>query len=259
MHFAFLDEFGHIGPFIARRDPRYNASPVFGMGGMVLPEDSVRPFAVWFFQLKCKMLEREIARDGKHPATWEKKGTALFTAKAIRKYPSVRDAGKRLINRIAAYNGNIFYYGREKHLPPRESNAIGLHKTVLSHSIRRLDALCAQRNQYFMMILDQHSSRIDLLEAAAKTMFGSDPAPRLLEPPFEVESHIYQTTQAADWVAAILGHLWAYRLQPAQYPELQIFEAFFGRIVDGRASHSSIERAPQPRTRQLPLARPQPA
>jgi hypothetical protein len=246
MHFAFLDEFGHVGPFIARTDRRFNSSPVFGLGGMLLPEDAVRPFATWFFQLKGNLLGREIARAGAHPATWEKKGTSLFTAKAIRKYPSVRGAGKRLINRVSVYGGTIFFYGREKYQIPHESHAIGLHKTVLSHSIRRLNLLCSQKNQYFMMILDQHSSRTDLLETAAKTMFGSDPAPKLLEPPFEVESHLYQTAQAADWISAILGHLWAYRLRPTEYPELRIFETFFGALINSTESHSAVDRARTP-------------
>ena len=37
-YFAYLDEFGHIGPYISRTDPRYNDSPVFGLAGFVLPE-----------------------------------------------------------------------------------------------------------------------------------------------------------------------------------------------------------------------------
>lgn len=37
LYFAYLDEFGHIGPYVARDDPAYNDSPVFGLGGMILP------------------------------------------------------------------------------------------------------------------------------------------------------------------------------------------------------------------------------
>lgn len=243
MLIAYLDEFGHVGPFKSRRDPKYNASPVFGLGGIVMPHANVRPFATWFYQLKGFLLAHEIAASNAHPATWEKKGTSLFTCKAVRRYPSVRDAGKRLLNRIADYDGYVFFYGREKYQDPADSHAVGLHKTALSHSIRRLNGLCNRDSHYFMLILDQHSSRPELLEAAAKTMFGSDPAPRLIEPPFEVESHLYQTVQAADWVSAILGHLWAYRLRPNEYPEFRIFETFFGRLVDTNSPFSKVERA----------------
>ena len=37
LYVAYLDEFGHVGPYIAHHDPRYNTHPVFGLGGIVLP------------------------------------------------------------------------------------------------------------------------------------------------------------------------------------------------------------------------------
>jgi len=45
LYIAHLDEFGHIGPYISREDPSYNDSPVFGLGGMILPYDKTRSFA----------------------------------------------------------------------------------------------------------------------------------------------------------------------------------------------------------------------
>ena len=35
-YFAYLDEFGHIGPYLGRQHPRHNDSPVFGFAGLVL-------------------------------------------------------------------------------------------------------------------------------------------------------------------------------------------------------------------------------
>ena len=74
--FAYLDEFGHIGPYVSRGDPRYKESPVFGLAGFVLPAEAVRGFGTWFFQRKCELLAFEIARSGEHPALWEKKGAS---------------------------------------------------------------------------------------------------------------------------------------------------------------------------------------
>ena len=75
-YFAYLDEFGHIGPgYISRADPRYKESPVFGLAGFVLPAAEVRGFGTWFFQRKCELLDFEIKRSGEHPALWEKKGS----------------------------------------------------------------------------------------------------------------------------------------------------------------------------------------
>ena len=38
--FAYLNECGHIGPYIAREDPRYKEIPVFGLASFVLPADN---------------------------------------------------------------------------------------------------------------------------------------------------------------------------------------------------------------------------
>ena len=55
-YFAYLDEFGHIGPYVSGEDSRYNESPVFGLAGFVLPSEQVRGFGTWFFQRKCELL-----------------------------------------------------------------------------------------------------------------------------------------------------------------------------------------------------------
>ena len=67
-YIAYLDEFGHVGPYVARSDPRHNDSPVFGLAGFVMPADKVRGFGTWFFKRKCELLDFEIQRSGEHPA-----------------------------------------------------------------------------------------------------------------------------------------------------------------------------------------------
>ena len=74
-YIAYLDEFGHIGPYIGRDHHSHNDSPVFGLAGFILPLDEVRGFATWFFQRKCDLLDFEIKQAGEHPAVWEKKGS----------------------------------------------------------------------------------------------------------------------------------------------------------------------------------------
>src|SRR5258708_2821708 len=114
MLISFLDEFGHIGPFVARNHASYQQSPVFGLAGFLLPHNQTRTFATWFFQFKSKLLEPELKRSGKHPATWEKKGTELFTTKNVKKYPAIKLAPGRVINKIYRLDGRLFYYGRQK-------------------------------------------------------------------------------------------------------------------------------------------------
>jgi Protein of unknown function (DUF3800) len=242
MYIAFLDEFGHIGPFISRSDRRYNHNPVFGLAGYIIPSDHVRHFATWFYQLKNQLLASEISRSGTHPATWEKKGTDLFTTINIYQYRNVPLAGFRIINKIYKLDGRLFFYGRQKYLPPHKSNSDGLYNTVMSHSIRQLDNFCVTKNKKFMVILDQHENRIKLLATASKTMFGDQPARCLLEPPFQVESHLYQTIQAADWIATLVSRLTAYRVLPTQYIDWQWAERLFGRRIDENATHSMLWR-----------------
>jgi hypothetical protein len=242
MYIAFLDEFGHIGPYSSRAHRQYHHSPVFGLAGFVIPHEHARSFATWFFQQKNSLLGPAISASGKHPATWEKKGSELITTKNIKKYPNIRQTIFRTINKIYKCDGHLFFYGRQKYQTAQSSNPSGLYKTVMSHTIHQLDDFAASRRQFFMMILDQHSDRISLLATAAKTMFGDTPARCLIEPPFQVESHLYQTIQAADWLATIIGRLWAYRVAPKEFPDWEWTETLFGNRINSSVTHSKLWR-----------------
>jgi hypothetical protein len=85
--FIYLDEFGHIGPFMSRAGPRYNECPVFGLAGVILPEDAIRPFATKFLQLKQHIFKDEIKKSGKLASHWEKHGS-VNTLPAIRIFGS---------------------------------------------------------------------------------------------------------------------------------------------------------------------------
>ena len=117
--FAYLDEFGHIGPYISRGDPRYKDSPVFGLAGFVLPAAEVRGFGTWFFQRKCELLKFEIERSGEHPAVWEKKGASLFTVNNVTRYRELRNFTNRLLNKIEKLSGSSSTLGsrRPRHQP----------------------------------------------------------------------------------------------------------------------------------------------
>ena len=145
----------------------------------------------------------------------------------------------RVINRIYRSDGRLFFYGRQKYLPPEKSNSNGLYTTVIGHAVRQLDNFCKTQNEHFMMILDQHESRTKLLETATKTMFGDEPAHCLLEPPFQVESHLYQTIQAADWIATLVGRLFAFRVAPKEYSDWEWAEKYYGKRIDNRCRRGS--------------------
>jgi hypothetical protein len=238
MHFVFLDEFGHIGPFVARTHLTHNTGPVFGVAGYYLPERQVREFAMWFYKFKNDIFARDISRSTGHRATWEKKGNEIFTSGHVYKTKRI---GYSLINSIKSFNGKLFFHGIEKHEAPEASNPTGLYYTVLKYALRDLENCFANKAQNFLVILDEHQSRVHLLESAVKTMFGSQyPVRHLLEPPYQVESHLYQTIQAADWIAAIVGPLLTYRVAPQQFSDRNWAETYFGQRINAASTNSKI-------------------
>ena len=239
-YFVYLDEFGHIGPYMGRDAPKYNESPVFGLAGVILPADAIRPFATKILQLKQYIFAREIARSGVHASHWEKKGSEIFTAKLLARYPHFRSTGFRLINYVRDSGGKIFYYGREKIINSTNVNSVGLYTTVLSKTIRQLENFSAEMNSNFVMVVDEHSARKQLLITASKTMYGATPARHMLSPPFEVESYINQNIQAADWVAAIVGRLWAYELDQIGFADHENFKKYFWQRLHQVTSHSTV-------------------
>ena len=56
-YIVYLDEFGHIGPYVSSTHPKHNTHPAFGLGGFVLPINAVRPFSSFFFELKLNLFE----------------------------------------------------------------------------------------------------------------------------------------------------------------------------------------------------------
>ena len=228
---VYLDEFGHIGPYISRTDPRHNDSPVFGLAGFALPIGNARGFGTWFFKRKQELLAFEIARSGKHPAVWEKKGASLYTVANVTKYVELRRFTFRLFKKIDSLGGFLFHVGGTKPLSPEEHNPNQVYRFVLREAIKRLNQHCEEDcnpHENFILIIDEHAQRDALITEAAVAMYNpNEPRRYLIEPPFQVESHRYQTMQAADWIAGLVGRLGAVWKVPAEYPENQIFRTYF--------------------------------
>jgi len=242
MIFVYLDEFGHIGPFESRTAKKHNESPVFGLAGMMLPERAVRPFASYFLKQKEYHFADEIKASGKMAAKWEKKGTSFIRPKPMADYVEARRLLHRILKKVDSLGGNVFYYGREKIVGAKDLNSIGLYTTCLSHALRNIDSVCKEKGEAFVVVVDQHSARKELLECAAKTMYGSQPCRNLASPPFEVESYINQNIQAADWIATLIGRLLAYRTIPEQYADHEGIDRIFSDRVQSLESGCIFER-----------------
>lgn len=264
MHFfVYLDEFGHIGPFVCRDDPRYKTSPVFGLGGMALPVASVRKFSTYFYKLKCNLLQYEINHKNVQPAKWEKKGSNLYRIENINKYNELRQATNRLCNTIKRFDGFIFYNGIEKEDPSPKHTPECLYISILKNSLSRLNNFFKQSKSTFSLFLDaidnnnpgdKRKFRIASIELSSILMFGSEHCVTLLEPPYQLESHLYQNLQCADWLCALLGRRHAYTTRPREYPENACVETFFGSRLDSVLKAHHLKRRQTARIISLPNA-----
>ena len=245
LYLAYLDEFGHIGPFLGHADPRHKTHPVFGLGGLLLPYFEVRRFSTFFFQLKNQLLNFELTQSGVHPAKWEKKGSSLYTIKNIGKYRELRQATFRILKKIRAVGGFAIYVGVEKRRDVKAHDSKKLYHTVLREVIKRIDQECELRRAQFLLILDEQEENVmrhEIVETASVEMFGPNSRSRLLEPPVEAESHLYQTIQCADWLCGLYGRLSYFECDPEGRPENAIAEKYFGTRVRDIVRRSSIRR-----------------
>ena len=248
LYVAYLDEFGHIGPYVSRHDPQHRTHPAFGLAGFVIPLEKTRELAMFFFKLKNRLLDWEIQQAGIHQARWEKKGAALFTTQNVLKYRAIRQATNRILNWITANGGYVFYTGLEKDRGAAPRSPEGLYAAVLRQSIRKISAACG--GDKFLLILDEHGKvfREKAVAAASTQMFSEPAAFNLLEPPMQVESHLYQTVQCADWICGLIGRLAAYRTDPA-YSDFAWAETYFGdRIARAATANSGLKLRERPST-----------
>lgn len=267
-YFVYLDEFGHIGPFVSRQDKKYNTSPVFGLGGIALPLEEIRYFSSFFYQLKCELLSWELSQATVPAYQWEKKGAALYTTQNVQKYKELRRATFRIMNRIKRGQGFVFYYGLEKWKDQTQHSPEGIYLFVLRKCIRRLNAFCYRQKATFTLLLDAIDSdqngarrkfRQEGIRVAGSEMFGIHnglSCRYLMEPPYQLESHLFQNLQCADWFCGLLNRYLSYKVLPDQYPDYGIFEYFFASRLRGVVKASKLVPAS---TRALPEVLPTPS
>ncbi len=249
-YIAYLDEFGHVGPYVSRSHPKHNDSPVFGFAGFVIPADEVRGFGTWFYQRKCQLLRFELSRTTEHPAQWEKKGSSLYTAANVKRYHELRTFTNRMLNKVEAIGGFVIYVGIKKTDPPESHSPNRLYRYVLLEAVKRIDQFCevdCHPQGNFLLALDEHVQRAALITEVSRAMYGAGPERRrhLIEPLFNLESHRYQTIQAADWIAALVGRIGAIWQDPESYPENEIFRRYFEYRLHRVSQRSGIRSQPR--------------
>lgn len=247
LYLVYVDEFGHIGPYVSPTHEQYKTHPVFGLAGFALPYNRVRDFSTFFFQLKNNLLKYELEKSGIIPAKWEKKGSSLYTTMNVHKYIELRKATNRLFNFLQKNHGFIIYVGIEKKRDYEQHNSHALYQSVLRELIKRLDEECEQNQSDFMLMLDQSDdvTRQGLIETASIAMFGNQARKHLIEPPTQIESHLYQTIQYADWLCGLFGRLSKYWVDNDHFADYVLFDQYFGERIKKISRRSGIRRLPE--------------
>jgi hypothetical protein len=249
IYIAYFDEFGHVGPFVNRTDSKYMTSPVFGLGGFIVPASKAREFSAWFHWFKKTIFAKEIQRSGIESFHWEKKGSSLFRTHGILKYRgSNLDIFRTLINKLRSFGGYVMYAGLLKYKLPHEHNATSLYMSVVTEIHKRVHHFCLPRFSKSLILLDQCGGdffRTRTVDTSALSIFGTSEYDSIIEPIFQAESHLYQNLQCADWICAVLSRIWAYRYDRIQYQELEWTHKYgYANILENAATYSSVKKKP---------------
>lgn len=212
MLIAYLDEFGHIGPYISSAHPKHKTHPVFGYAGFVLPVDAVRPFGGFFEFTKENLLGWEIERAQAHPRRWEKKGSSLLTTRNQTKYAGeINSSLTRLARRLKEDGGRPVYFGQMKPKGgPDEVQETAADRSghMLINAVRQLATYADQRDERIMIFLDavDDAPRLEAVQRLGGYIYkATEPAlRRVVEVPMQLESKHYGNVQFADWIAAIV-------------------------------------------------------
>lgn len=210
---AYLDEFGHVGPFVTSEHKKFHHHPLFGYAGIVLPEAQVRAFGARFEQRKFRMFRRDIMASGKHPRRWEKKGAELYTTGAQQRYPARNAQVLDLARYLSDRGGRFYFYGEHKPIGTVKETGRTPSETTRRALLGAVQNLCFyadQQKQNLLVLLDRGGPmpREEAITAMAAFIYSAsspEPMKRIIEVPMELESHRYGAMQFADWACAILS------------------------------------------------------
>ena len=149
-----------------------------------------------------------------------------------------------MFNKIEAVGGFVLYVGVKKTASPALHSPNRLYTKVLLEAVKRIDQFCevdCNPSANFLLALDEHDQRAALITEISRSMYaGPERRRHLIEPLFNLESHRYQTIQAADWIAGLVGRLGAIWADPDAYPENVVFRHYFEQRLNRISRRSGI-------------------
>lgn len=211
MLIAYLDEFGHVGPYIEHGHPKFGQHPVFGYAGFIAPAAAVRSVGAEFKRRKTQLFKTEIDKCA-IPAQWERKGSEYFTTGSITKRPEQIRVFNGLIRFLQSQGGILFYYGDEKArgtLKQTGQGPTGVMEQTLRETINRICTYADSKDEDVLILMDSFTDKTRQ-ELAAK-MYAHiysrkrTEMKRIVEAPLHIESKLNAGIQFADWICALIS------------------------------------------------------
>jgi|GEM_PF-5008545 len=240
MLLAVLDEFGHEGPYISADDPKHSSSPVFGYCGFIIPEHKVENFVEDFQKIKAS--HPNIAKYHNDNSRAEIKGSEVFTGNAFEKITSSKKQrnftrfGVRLCYALKDADARIAFYGVKKYNPKQGLSSVNLHQKTLKRCQKLIEAYSEEirdeSQKYdsdYIIIVDEHNNnkhRVKAIEADRK--IKQHYYAGLCDTICQGTSSYSQLIQAADWLAAILGKIAAFRTSE-EWEKYLPYDSYFAK------------------------------
>ena len=211
MLIAYIDEFGHVGPYIEEGHSKFGQHPVFGYGGFILPASQARALGASFKREKTNLFKTEINLSTT-PHQWERKGAEYFTTGSIESRPEQVRVFKALIGQLRGYGGKLFYYGDEKArgtLKQTGRSATEVMHDALRETINRICTYAESAAEDVLILMDAFTdkTRQELAARQYAHIYSRRRAEmrRIVEAPLHIESKLNSGIQMADWICGLIG------------------------------------------------------
>lgn len=242
---AYIDEFGHDGPYISDDHRRFNQHPVFGYAGFVLPSENIRDMGA-IFKRERNTLFRSLIEKSSTPHQWERKGNEFFSTGSIERFPSHVRVFRSLVTQLHRLGGFIFYYGDEKAIGTVKETGCDSKETAaraLKETINRLCRHADSANEDLLIIADSITDKTRREVAAqmySHIYSRSSYVPemrRVVEAPLHIESRLNTNVQFADWICALVARASHYQL--IRNSEFGWAAEHFGNSLQGKFTFES--------------------
>lgn len=243
---AYIDEFGHEGPYISPTHPKYHQHPVFGYAGMVLPASAARTFGAHFKRQRNNLF-KTLVDAHPTPSQFEKKGNEYFSTGSIEAYPSHVRVYQALLRTLYSLGGSLFYFGYEKPVGTVKETGMSSRDIVekaLRETINRISRHADGEQSDVLIIADaitDKTRREIASQMYAHIYSRSSSFPemrRAVEVPLHIESKLNSNVQFADWTCALVARASHYQL--VRGSQFEWAPRLFGAHVRGHFTYESV-------------------